>query len=134
MIAVGWSSDRNGERRWHTGLCLFAVCIGFFLAAWFQDNIVLALAMFCLAGAGLYGALPSFWSLPSAFLSESAAAASIGLINSIGNLGGFVGPFIVGYLVRVTGSFYGGIIYLSISALAAGILILVVRPERATSR
>ena len=130
MIAVGWSSDRRNERRWHAALSLFAVSIGFFLAAATQQNIVLSLAMFCLAGAGLYGALPAFWSLPAAFLSESAAAASIGLINSIGNLGGFVGPFIVGYIVKATGSFYGGIIYLSCSALASGLLILAVRSQR----
>ncbi len=133
MLLVSWSSDRHNERRWHAALSLLAVCVGFFFAAAFQENIVLALAMFCLAGAGLYGFMPSFWSLPSAFLSESAAAASVGLINSIGNLGGFVGPFIVGYLVKVSGSFYGGMIYLSLSALAAAVLVLTVRPAKPTS-
>jgi nitrate/nitrite transporter NarK len=67
--------------------------------------------------------------LPATFLTETAAAASIGLINSVGNLGGFVGPYLVGYLNNTTGSFYAGIIYLSCSALAAALLILTVRHD-----
>ncbi|HEY0458092.1 MAG TPA: MFS transporter [Pyrinomonadaceae bacterium] len=127
MLAVGWSSDRTGERRWHTSLSLLAVSSGLFLSAIFSENIWLAVAFFCLAGAGLYSYLPGFWALPAAFLTETAAAASIGLINSVGNLGGFVGPFIVGYLNQKTNSFYAGIIYLSCSALIAALFILLVR-------
>lgn len=127
MLVVGWSSDRTGERRWHTALSLSAVCAGLFLGAVFLENTVLALAMFCIAGAGLYGYLPGFWALPTAFLTESAAAASIGLINSIGNLGGVAGPYVVGYLTNQTGSFYAGIIYLSGPALVGAILIFLVR-------
>jgi ACS family tartrate transporter-like MFS transporter len=89
--------------------------------------VSLAIAMFCLAGAGLYSYLPGFWALPTMFLTESAAAAAIGLINSFGNLGGFVGPYIVGYLNAKTGSFYSGIVYLSCSALISACLILAVR-------
>ncbi|MEO6393254.1 MAG: MFS transporter [Pyrinomonadaceae bacterium] len=135
MLIVSWSSDRSGERRWHTTLSFTVVCVGFFLSAgaYAQGNMFLAIAMFCLVGAGLYSALPPFWSLPAAFLTEAAAAACIGMINSVGNLGGFAGPYIVGYLVHRTGSFYAGIIYLSASALAAGLLVLAVqRPTRAT--
>jgi ACS family tartrate transporter-like MFS transporter len=127
MLAVGWSSDRTGERRWHTSLSLLAVSSGLFLSAIFSENIWLAVAFFCLAGAGLYSYLPGFWALPAAFLTETAAAASIGLINSVGNLGGFVGPFIVGYLNQKTNSFYAGIVYLSCSALVAALFILFVR-------
>jgi MFS transporter, ACS family, tartrate transporter len=127
MLVVGWSSDRTGERRWHTSFSLLAVSAGLFLSALFSDNIVLAVAFFCVAGAGLYSYLPGFWAIPAAFLTESAAAASIGLINSVGNLGGFVGPSVIGYLNQKTNSFYAGIIYLSCSALAAAVLILLVR-------
>lgn len=133
MLLVGWSSDRKGERRWHTAISLLAVCIGLFLSALTLDNVFLAIAMFCIAGAGLYGYLPGFWALPAAFLTESAAAASIGMINSVGNLGGFVGPYIVGYLTKKTDSYYGGIIYLSCSALVGAILILMVRHSAKTS-
>lgn len=127
MLAVGWSSDRTGERRWHVALSLVAVSLGLFLSALTLDSVFLAVAMFCVAGAGLYSYLPGFWALPASFLTESAAAASIGLINSVGNLGGFAGPFIVGYLNTRTDSFYTGVIYLGCSALAGAVLILLVR-------
>jgi len=130
MLFVGWSSDRTGERRWHTAVSLLAVCGGLFLSASFLENVFLLVVMFCIAGAGLYSYLPGFWALPAAFLTESAAAASIGLINSVGNLGGFAGPYIVGYLTNKTGSFYAGVIYLSCSALVGAILILLVKHER----
>jgi ACS family tartrate transporter-like MFS transporter len=127
MLAVGWSSDRTGERRWHGFLSLVAVSLGLFLSALLlEQNVAFALGAFCLVGAGLYSLMPIFWTFPTMFLTEAAAAASIGLINSIGNLGGFVGPFIVGYLNNTTGSFYSGIIYLAVSALAGAILILLV--------
>ncbi len=127
MLAVGWSSDHTGERRWHVALSLTAVSVGLFLSALVLDNVLLALAMFCVAGAGLYSYLPGFWALPTSFLTESAAAASIGLINSIGNLGGFAGPFIVGYLNTKTNTFYSGVIYLACSALLGAVLILMVK-------
>lgn len=127
MLLMGWSSDKRDERRWHTAISLLAVCLGLFLSSLFLDNVYLAIAVFCIAGAGLYSYLPSFWALPTAFLTESAAAASIGLINSVGNLGGFAGPYIVGYLTNKTGTFYSGVIYLSLSALLAATLILMVK-------
>jgi ACS family tartrate transporter-like MFS transporter len=127
MLVVGWRSDRTGERRWHTALSLVAVSLGLLLSALVNERVALAVAMFCLAGAGLYSYLPGFWALPSAFLTESAAAVAVGLINSVGNLGGFVGPYAVGYLTKTTGSFYAGVIYLSCSALASACLILCVR-------
>jgi ACS family tartrate transporter-like MFS transporter len=127
MLIIGWSSDRTGERRFHTALPLTAVSAGLILSAVFADNLLLAMVFFCLAGAGLYSYLPGFWAIPASFLTESAAAASIGMINSIGNLGGFVGPYAVGYLKTKTGSFYAGIVYLSCSAIAAALLIMLVR-------
>lgn len=127
MVTIGWSSDRKNERRWHTTLSLLAVCLGLFLCSLNLNSIYWVIIMFCIAGAGLYGYLPSFWALPTAFLTESAAAASIGLINSVGNLGGFAGPYIVGYLTNKTGTFYSGVIYLSASALLAAMLILMVK-------
>ena len=97
------------------------------MSAVMLDHAFLAIAMFCVAGAGLYSYLPGFWALPASFLTEAAAAASIGLINSIGNLGGFAGPYIVGYLNTKTDSFYTGVIYLGCSALLGAILILLVK-------
>jgi nitrate/nitrite transporter NarK len=85
------------------------------------------ISMFALAAAGMYGYFPAFWSLPSRFLTGTVAAASIGAINSIGNLGGFAGPYIVGYLNRVAQSFSAGVICLSLSALIAAGLVLSLR-------
>ncbi|MDT5155731.1 MAG: transporter, family, tartrate transporter [Acidobacteriota bacterium] len=127
MLLVGWTSDRTGERRWHTAVSLLVVSLGLVLSAVANQRVGLAVGMFCLAGAGLYSYLPGFWALPTAFLTESAAAVAVGLINSVGNLGGFVGPYVVGYLTKSTGSFYAGVIYLSCSALASACLILCVR-------
>ena len=127
MQLVGWSSDRTGERRWHVAISLFVVSVSLFFGASALGNVWLAFLCFCVVGAGLYSYLPGFWALPASFLTESAAAASIGLINSIGNLGGFAGGYIVGYLDTKTGSFYFGVIYLSCSALLGAVLILLVK-------
>jgi ACS family tartrate transporter-like MFS transporter len=79
-----------------------------------------------LVGACYFSFHPCFWAVPTAFLSESAAAASIGLINSLGNLGGFVGPLMMGYLVNRTHSFTAGLLYLVGSLCLSGILMLAV--------
>jgi len=127
LLVVGWSSDRTQERRWHTAGSMLVAGAGFLLSVLSQGNSTLEVAMFCLAGAGMYGYLPGFWALPTSFLSGTAAAASIGLINSIGNLGGFVGPYLVGYLSNRTGSFRGGLMCLSVSAVLAAGMILSLR-------
>jgi len=131
ILLVGWSSDRTRERRWHTALSMIAASLGLLLSAVAQDRTALAVAMFCVAGAGMYSYLPGFWALPTSFLSGTAAAASIGLINSIGNLGGFVGPIIVGLVSKATNSYFGGILYLSFSALVAAGFVLSIRATKA---
>jgi ACS family tartrate transporter-like MFS transporter len=131
MWVVGWHSDRTGERRWHTALPLL-ICAGAFLAnlgvgSHFWATVVL----FALVGACLHAYLPGFWSLPTIALSDSAAAASIGLINSVGNLGGFAGPAVVGYLSTRTHSFAAGILFLLTCLLVSGVLVLQLRVYRA---
>ena len=132
MLAVGWSSDRRNERRWHTALPLVAVSVGMLASVAAQNYLVLALAMFSLAAAGLYSYLPSFWTLPTRVLTESAAAVAIGLINSFGNLGGYVGPTIVGYVSTKTGSAIAGMAYLAASAFIAALLVLSLRHTQQT--
>lgn len=130
ILIMGWHSDKTRERRWHTALAMMTTCLGLLLSVVARDYTALAVTMFCLAAAGTAGYLPGFWALPTSFLSGTAAAASIGLINSVGNLGGFAGPYIVGYLSKKTDSYYGGILYLSLSALIAAGLILSLRATR----
>jgi len=130
LMFVGWSSDRTNERKWHSAVPMIVAGVGLALSALTQGNVVLALAMFCIAAAGLYSFFPAFWALPTNFLAGSAAAASIGLINSIGNLGGFVGPYVVGYLNTKTDSFYGGMLYLAVSSALGGVCMLALRHTR----
>ena len=82
--------------------------------------------MLSLATIGFYCAHPGFWPLPNVFLGRAAAAASLGLINSFGNLGGFVGPYILGSLSDRTGGFGPGLLYLAVCSLSSGLLVLVV--------
>jgi ACS family tartrate transporter-like MFS transporter len=99
----------------------------------YGSSLTVAIALFCLVGAGYYSFHPCFWAVPTAFLSESAAAASIGLINSVGNLGGFFGPMIMGYLVNRTHSFRAGLLYLVASLCLSGLLMLAVGAGRRPS-
>src|SRR5205085_1928617 len=126
----GWHSDRTGERRWHATLPLFICAITLTIAVLLGSHPLLSIALFVLVGASFYGFQPCFWAVPTMFLSESAAAASIGLINSVGNLGGFIGPFVVGYLVTRTHSFNAGLFYLVGSLVVAGVLMLTVGARR----
>ena len=130
ILLMGWHSDKTKERRWHTALSMMTASLGLLLSVVFGNFAPLAIAMLCVTGAGNAGYLPGFWALPTSFLSGTTAAASIGLINSFGNLGGFAGPYVVGYLSTRTGSYYGGILYLSASAMVAAFLILSLRATR----
>jgi ACS family tartrate transporter-like MFS transporter len=124
MLVNGWHSDHHRERRWHTASALFGGGVFMILAILFSGHLWLQLACFILFSGFLQAYQPSFWALPSTFLAESAAAASIGLINCLGGLGGFVGPFIMGYLVTRTGSFAAGLTWLLVNCFLAGILVL----------
>jgi MFS transporter, ACS family, tartrate transporter len=126
----GWHSDFSGERRWHTALPLIFSGFSLGLTVLFSANLWLCIGLFTLMGACYFAFQPSFWSVPSAFLGESAAAASIGLINAIGNLGGLFGPLVLGYLVTRTHSFNGGLLCLVGSFCLAGLCMLAVGTGR----
>jgi D-galactonate transporter len=130
MIWNGWDSDRTEERRWHTAIILGLCGIFMAISVAASGNLWLGLAFLILSGACTTAFMPSFWSLPTMFLSESAAAASIGLINSVGNLGGFVGPFFVGYLRNLSGSFAFSMIFMIVALLLSAGLVLTLRVRR----
>jgi MFS transporter, ACS family, tartrate transporter len=134
MLFNGWHSDRTNERRWHTAIPLMLGVVAFALTILSGSHFWFAFA--CLTVASTANAfLPSFWPVPSAFLGESAAAASIGLINSIGNLGSFVTPSVIGYFLDRTHSFAPGFLYVIVSLLIAISLILTLRmrpPDKKT--
>jgi ACS family tartrate transporter-like MFS transporter len=124
QIFVGWSSDRTRERRLHAALPIYMGAAALLCTLLSRNQLWLTIALFTLALTGLKAYLPAFWSLPSLFLTEAAAAGSIGLINSVGNLGGFLGPSVIGTVEKLTGSFQGGITILATSmAISATILL-----------
>jgi ACS family tartrate transporter-like MFS transporter len=126
MLFNGWHSDRTNERRWHTASPLMLGVVAFALTILSGSHFWFAFA--CLTVASTANAfLPSFWPIPSVFLGESAAAASIGLINSIGNLGSFVTPSVIGYFLDRTHSFTPGFLYVIFSLLIAIALVLTLR-------
>ncbi len=127
MVLNGWHSDRTRERRWHTAGSLFLAAASLVLALAFGAHIWIQLVFFILFAAFINAYQPTFWALPTALLGETAAAASIGLINCIGGLGGFAGPFIMGYLKSRTGSFAAGLTWLLVNLFIGGILVLCVR-------
>ena len=129
----GWHSDRTRERRWHAAIPVFVCGLALALAVLYRANLLVSLGMFVAAGGAFYGFQPVFWAVPTRFLSDSAAAASIGLINSVGNLGGFAGPMAMGYLASRTRSFSAGLLYLVASLFASGILMLAVGRQPAVA-
>jgi ACS family tartrate transporter-like MFS transporter len=124
QLIVGWSSDRTKERRWHTVVPIVMGAIAIVLVTRTQGMLPLTIFLFMVAAAGFKAYLPAFWSLPNLFLTQAAAAGSIGLINSVGNLGGFLGPYVIGTVEKVTGSFEGGLVFLGVSAAASAAIIM----------
>ncbi|MEO8519998.1 MAG: MFS transporter [Acidobacteriota bacterium] len=128
MLLVGRSSDRTGERKGHVAAAAIASAVGFALSAYFT-NPYLALASLALAFAGIKSTIGPFWALTTASLGVRAAAGGIALINSVGNLGGFAGPYIVGITKDRTGSNLAALLFLGSALLAMGVLTLTLRTE-----
>jgi ACS family tartrate transporter-like MFS transporter len=130
QLFVGWSSDRTGERRLHGSVPIYlgaaALTVALVIPSSLSFNVRLAIAvgLFTVALAGLKGYMPAFWALPSLILTESAAAGSVGLINMLGNLGGSVGPTVLGELETRTHSFVPGLAYLCVSMTVSATIIL----------
>jgi D-galactonate transporter len=124
MVLAARHSDRSGERRWHTAIAALAGAAGLVAATVYADNTVIALAALSVATAGILSTFPIFWSLPTAMLGGAAAAAGIAMINSIGNLAGFVSPYLVGAIRDATHSTASGIYLLAASLLAGAVLVV----------
>jgi D-galactonate transporter len=123
MISWGLRSDRVGERRWHTAIPLLIAAAGI-AASTVLDDPTLKMIAFSVAGFGIFACLPVFWTLPTAFLSGAAAAAGIAVVNSIGNLAGFAGPFAMGWMKDHTGTYTGGLLLLAgLGVIAMGIVL-----------
>lgn len=131
LVMIAWSrrSDRHGERRLHSALPLAVAAVALVGAGLVRDPY-LAIGLISLALAGLYSFKSPFWALPTLFLSRSTAAVSIAVINSIGNLGGFVGPFMIGMVKGNTQSASAGLLFLSALLTIAFIMTLLIRLDR----
>ena len=133
IIWWGRHSDAKLERRFHTGFALFIAAAGLTVGAFLNDPTAKMVA-FSVAAFGIFGSLPVFWTLPTAFLSGAAAAGGIAIINSIGNLAGFVGPSVMGMIKDATGSFTNGLLVLVGVALIALVIVLLLRHDAALER
>jgi MFS transporter, ACS family, tartrate transporter len=132
MVLWARHSDRSGERTWHVvGACLLA-SLGLVLAG-FAGSVLAVLLALTLVNIGISSAKPPLWSMPTMFLSGSAAAAGIATINSIGNLGGFVGPAMIGWIKDLTGSFQGGLFFVAGLLVLSAVLTLALARSQRTS-
>lgn len=131
MLLVGWNSDRTRERRWHFAIPQLTAATA--LSAWFflPSSNAMLVAVFSLVVFGTIAYLPSFWALPSSFLSSSVAAVAVGFINCTASIGGFFGPKIIGELSQRTGSFRSGFIFMIACWTIAAVLVLLCPRERA---
>jgi ACS family tartrate transporter-like MFS transporter len=125
MVLVSRHSDKTGERRWHFTLPLIIAALSLMGAALSFDTPVLAVALLTVTGAGLFSSLGNFWARPTAMLTGAAAAVGFAVINSVGNLGGFVGPYVMGFLQDASGgSNATGLIFMSGMAIIGSLLSL----------
>ena len=133
LLLWGHSSDRRNERRWHLIISTALAGVGLIGAALLSQSFW-AVAAMCIAMVGIYGSRPSFWPMPSLFLTGAAAAVGMAFINSIGNLGGYVGPFIVGWIKDSTKSFEMALYFLAACALLSAVITLLATRATDASR
>lgn len=129
MVAMGIHSDRSGERRWHTALPAFAAALALTGAA-YSTSVGPAILAISIAVLGVNCMLGPFWAMPTSLLSDTAAAAGIAFINSVGNLGGFAGPYVIGVVRTSTGQFKGGLLLVSAALGVSGAIVLLVKNSR----
>jgi ACS family tartrate transporter-like MFS transporter len=123
MLAIGYFSDRFKERKWHLIVSLLLTGLGLGTAGLLGPTLG-AIMMLCVATIGIMGVKGPFWPIPSAYLSGAGAAAGIAFINSVGNLGGWAGPYMVGWFKYFTDSFKGGLCGLALLAFAGALVTL----------
>ncbi|MGO4327335.1 MFS transporter [Cupriavidus sp. 2TAF22] len=133
MVLVAYSADRSRERRWHIAIPALLGALGLLLSVYWHANTTLALLGLTLATIGILTTLPLFWSLPTAFLAGTGAAAGIALINSLGNLAGFISPYAVGWLKDLTQSTDSGM-YLLAACLVAGAALTLSVPAKMVNK
>jgi ACS family tartrate transporter-like MFS transporter len=127
MVVIGRHSDRTGERKRHVAACALTGAAGLVLAAASGGNVPLIVFAFALSQLGQRSVQGVFWAIPPIFLGGTAAAAGIALINSVGNLGGFVGPTVMGWLRQVSGTYSSGLMVLATALVIEAVLVMSLR-------
>lgn len=133
MVIWGLRSDRQMERKAHTAIALFFAAAGLAASTALSAPTEKMIAL-SVGALGIFAVLPVFWTLPTAFLSGAAAAGGIAIINSIGNLAGFAGPFAMGWIKDATGSFNGGLLAIAGAALVALIIVVLLHHDKRLER
>lgn len=132
MIVWARHSDRTQERKWHVVIPCVLACAGFVLAGQSSGAVMTILALL-IVNIGISAAKAPLWAMPSMFLSGAGAAAGIAMINSVGNLGGFVGPFVIGWLKNVTGSYSAGLYVVGGTLALSAVMTLLLSRQSRTS-
>ncbi|MBD0270467.1 MAG: MFS transporter, partial [Acetobacteraceae bacterium] len=129
MVLLGRNSDRTLKRREHVCFAMLLAAVGV-AGAGLVSSPFMVLGLLCLSQIGVSATPPLLWPIPSAFLTGTSAAAGIAAINSIGNLSGFAGPYVMGYLKDATGDFTAGLLVLGGCALVGGLVALTLRVDK----
>jgi D-galactonate transporter len=133
MLIWGWHSDKTAERKWHAVIPLGVIVVSLAAAA-VMPTPTTKMIFLCTAGFGFFSVLPVFWTLPTTFLSRAGAAAGIAAVNSIGNLGGFFGPKVFGWLKDTTHGDFASLMFLAVCAIIGAIIVLVLGHNPALER
>ena len=128
MVFIGNSSSKRRESRLHVGIPLVLASVGFLIGALSESTTVALISVFIVA-IGVYSPMGVWWSIPTTFLTGAAAAGAVGLINSVGNIGGFIGPYVLGFIQSSTGNLSLGYYWLSGSLLASAILVFRLKKQ-----
>jgi D-galactonate transporter len=131
VLLISRSSDRRKERRWHVGGTLAVGALSLFATSYLGTSFMPVMVLLCIAAFFIFGGGSLFWSIPPTYLSREAAAAGIAVISSLGILGGFVSPTLIGWIKGATGSIQMGLLALTGLAIAGALTILVALPKSA---
>lgn len=131
MVLISRHSDKTRERRWHTAICAFVGAGGLIAATFLSGDLTWALVALAIATIGILATMPLFWAMPTAYLTGAAAAGGIALINSLGLIGGFVSPFVIGWIKTATGSVNNGLYFMSALLVLGGVVLLAGVPASA---
>ncbi len=127
MLLYAWHSDRTGERKWHAAWAGVAAGVGLALSQSVGGVPPLVMAGFSIAYMGIMSYYPTYWALPTRILSARQAAASFGFVNLVANFGGFTGPYMVGFLTDRTGTYVAGVLFMVLTGLLAGVILMFLR-------